>query len=323
MKKLVSILLAAALVLCLSACGSALPAASAGEGGRLRIVTTIFPTYDWVQNILGENPVGAELTLLGGGVDLHSFQPTADDILLIAACDLFIYVGGESDAWVRGVLERDAGRGTTVLNLMELLGGAVREEETVEGMQGEEEEAEDGAEYDEHVWLSLRNAEVIVPQIESALEALDPAHAEQYRANADAYLAQLDSLDRDYAAAVAEAGVSTLLFGDRFPFRYLTEDYGLSYYAAFAGCSAETEASFETVTFLAEKLNELGLRAVLIIEGSDHRLAETIIRSTRTKDQKILILDSMQAAAPDSAQKGVTYLSVMERNLDVLKEALN
>ena len=324
-KKLLCLLLISAM-LCLAGCGGAGAPAPAGDG-RLRIVATIFPEYDWVRAVLGDNPAGAELKLLlDKGVDMHSFQPTADDMLMIAECDLFLYVGGESDGWVPDALENAVNKHMAVIDLMEVLGDAAKEEELAEGMQAEEEEGEDGeeseAEYDEHVWLSLRNAAAIVPEIAAALEALDPANAGAYRANAEAYLEKLDALDKAYAAAAADAPVKTLLFADRFPFRYLTEDYGLNYYAAFAGCSAETEASFETVTFLAKKLDELGLRAVLTIEGSDKRLAETIIGNTRTKDQTILTLNSMQSATPDFAQTGATYLSVMEDNLAVLKEAL-
>lgn len=322
-KRLCALLLAAALLAGLSACGGK-SAKTPEEGGNLKIVATIFPEYDWVKNVLGENPAGAELTmLLDKGVDLHSFQPTADDILTISSCDLFVYVGGTSDAWVRDALENAGNERRIVIDLMETLGEAVRAEELVEGMQGEDEEkSEEEVEYDEHVWLSLRNAGVIVPRIAAALETLDPANAAVYQANAAAYLEQLDALDAEYRAAVAAAPVSTLLFGDRFPFRYLTEDYGLNYYAAFIGCSAETEASFETVTFLAGKVDELGLSAVLTIDGSDGRIAETIVQNTRTKDQRILELDSMQATTAEDVGAGATYLAAMERNLAVLKEAL-
>lgn len=322
-KRLCALLLAAALITGLSACGGK-SAKTPEEGGNLKIVATIFPEYDWVKNVLGENPAGAELTmLLDKGVDLHSFQPTADDILTISSCDLFVYVGGTSDAWVRDALENAGNERRIVIDLMETLGEAVRAEELVEGMQGEdEEESEEETEYDEHVWLSLKNAGAIVPRIAAALETLDPANAAVYQANAAAYLEQLDALDAEYRAAVAAAPVSTLLFGDRFPFRYLTEDYGLNYYAAFIGCSAETEASFETVTFLAGKVDELGLSAVLTIDGSDGRIAETIVQNTRTKDQRILELDSMQATTAEDVRAGATYLAAMERNLAVLKEAL-
>ncbi len=321
MKKFTALLLT--FVLFLSLC----PVSGlAEEAGKIRVVTTIFPIYDWVREIAGDTGNTEITLLLDSGVDLHSFQPSAQDIMNVAACDLFIYVGGESDEWAEDALAEAVNPDMVVISLVEALGENAKAEEIVEGMEAEEEEGEEGeeeeAEIDEHVWLSLRNAAAIVPQIAAALKALDPANAGVYDANAEAYLEKLDALDQAYAAAVADAPVKTLLFADRFPFRYLTEDYGLNYYAAFAGCSAETEASFETVTFLAKKLDELGLRAVLTIEGSDKRLAETIIRNTRTQDQTILTLNSMQSVTPDVPQTGATYLSVMEDNLAVLKEAL-
>ena len=318
MKKALSIFLAAALLLgCLTACGSN-PEPGAD---RLQIVTTIFPEYDWVQNILGDNPANAEVTmLLDSGVDLHSYQPTAADIMKISACDLFIYVGGESDAWVDDALKQTSNPDRQVLNLMETLGDAVKEEEAVEGMQAEE----DGeTEYDEHVWLSLKNAAVLCGVIADRLCAADAAHSDAYAANAAAYIEKLNALDAEYQAAVDAASVRTLLFGDRFPFRYLTDDYGLDYYAAFAGCSAESEASFETVSFLARKVDELSLPAVMTIEGTDRRIAETIIQNTQTKDQKILSLDSMQSTTAKDVQNGADYLAIMRKNLSVLAEALN
>ncbi len=326
MKKALSFILAAVLALtCLSACGSG-GGRPGSDAGRLRIVTTIFPEYDWVRNILGDNPANAELTLLlDSGVDLHSFQPAAADILKISTCDLFIYVGGESDAWVNDALHEATNPDMVVISLLDVLGSAVKEEELVEGMQAEapeDDRAEDEAEYDEHVWLSVRNAETLVERLSEAIQQLDPAHAETYKNNAAAYAQKLDALDAQYRDAVAGARVRTLLFGDRFPFRYLTDDYGLSYYAAFVGCSAETEASFETITFLARKLDELSLPAVMTIEGQDHRIAETIIQNTAAKDQKILTLDSMQATTAKDIANGTTFLSIMEKNLSVLKEAL-
>ena len=325
MKRLISVLAAVLLVLgCLTACGAG-PSRDAAAPDRLRIVTTIFPEYDWVINILGENPADAEVTLLlSNGVDLHSFQPSAKDILSISTCDLFIYVGGESDAWVDDALREAVNRDMVVIGLLDALGDAAKEEEQVEGMQEEadEEDEADEAEYDEHVWLSLRNAAALVQRISEALQGVDAAHAETYRRNAAAYTDKLNVLDAAYRELVADAAVSTLLFGDRFPFRYLTEDYGLSYYAAFSGCSAETEASFETITFLAQKVDALSLHAVMTIDGTDHRIAETIVQNTQTKDQRILTLDSMQSVTANDIRGGTTYLSVMERNLAVLRDAL-
>lgn len=326
MKKALSILFAMLLLLCcFFACGTT--DTTQKETDKIQIVTTIFPIYDWVVSVLGEKSANPEVTmLLDDGVDLHSYQPTAADILKISTCDLFIYVGGESDEWVEDALKEATNSNMVVLNLLDILGDDAKEEEIVEGMQEEEHEHEhedEGPEYDEHVWLSLKNAAVLTESISQAIQKLDPANAEIYRKNTAAYIEKLDALDAQYKSAADSARFKTLLFGDRFPFRYLTDDYGLKYYAAFSGCSAETEASFETISFLAQKMDELSLPAVMTIEKTDHRIAETIVRSTTAKDQKILTLDSMQSVTAKDAAGGATYLSIMENNLSVLKDALN
>lgn len=335
MKKFLSAVVAAFLALgSLTACNSA----GAKGNGKLQIVTTIFPEYDWVMNVLGDKASGADVTmLLDNGVDLHSFQPTAADIMKISSCDLFIYVGGESDEWVEDALKEAVNKDMVVINLMDELGDAVKEEELVEGMQGEDEEEHDHddhdedhehhheegeVEYDEHVWLSLRNAQVLVKSISEALQKIDAGNAEAYKKNTDSYIESLKSLDADYKAVVDAASNKTILFGDRFPFRYMVDDYGLTYYAAFVGCSAESEASFETITFLAKKEDELALPAIFTIEGKDKRIAETISQNTASKDQKILTLDSMQSVSSGDIKNGTTYMSIMESNLSVLKEAL-
>lgn len=316
----------------LGGCGkaesSSISAPSASQSGikPLKIVTTIFPEYDWVREILGDKADHAEVTmLLDNGVDLHSYQPTADDIIKISDCDLFIYVGGESDGWVEDALKEATNKEMQVINLLDVLGEQVKEEEVVEGMEAEEEESEDEnePEYDEHVWLSLKNAETLCNAISDALEEIDPANKDAYATNAASYLEKLAALDGEYQTVVDNAARKTVLFGDRFPFRYLVDDYGLSYYAAFAGCSAETEASFETISFLAQKVDELKLPCVLTIEGAQHKIAETIVQNTAEKNQSILTLDSMQSTTSTDVANGTTYLSVMESNLDVLKQALN
>ncbi len=339
MKRLISILTAAALgVGCLTGCGgsgkpdqqaassAAAENSAAAEDDGIQIVATIFPEYDWTREILGENPAGAEMTmLLDDGVDLHSYQPTAEDILTISTCDLFIYVGGESDAWVEDALKEAANPDMVVINLLDVLGDSAREEETIEGMESAEEhehEEEEGPEYDEHVWLSLRNAALFCGAIRDALVSLDGANQSVYESNTAAYLEKLTALDDRYTGTVACGSFHTLVFGDRFPFRYLTDDYGLDYFAAFNGCSAETEASFETITFLSEKIDELGLSYVLTTENSDQKIAETIVGNTLTGNQKILAMDSMQSVTASDVAGGVTYLSVMEQNLAVLAEAL-
>ncbi len=340
MKKFLSLFIAAIMMVgCLSACSSGNNQAAPGND-KIQIVTTIFPEYDWVMNVLGENPSGADVAmLLDSGVDLHSYQPTADDILKISTCDLFIYVGGESDEWVDDALKEATNQDMVVINLLDVLGDSVKEEEVVEGMQAGEhdhnhEEGEDHdedehahdqeeeVEYDEHVWLSLRNASAFVEVISKSIQTIDPDNADTYKSNSSAYIEKLNALDAEYQAAVDGASCRTLLFGDRFPFRYLVDDYGLDYYAAFVGCSAETEASFETITFLSQKVDELSLQAVMTIEGTDHRIAETIVRNTKSKDQQILTMDSMQSTTAKDVQSGITYLSIMENNLSVLRDAL-
>ena len=503
MKKIITLVLALAMAVSLfTGCGKK-NNAETGESdpNKLSVVTTIFPEYDWVKEILGGKAESTDLTmLLDNGVDLHSYQPTADDIVKISDCDLFIYVGGESDEWVKNVLKNAVNKKMKVINLLEMLGDSVKTEEIVEGMQedghghshdeqlteddirdrslsdfagawkslhpyllngdldkfcqhrAEEDEdssttkdtylekykaswqcdaekisingntitftyadgktvsaeytyagyqpklddegkissvryqfettsadapkyvqfndhghepgeaehfhiyfgndgfdalmsgktnpffvkdalsAEDildelmghdhGEEKDEHVWLSLKNAQTLCVTLADALCAIDPDNKNTYIANAAAYRDKLAALDADYKAAVDGAAHKTVLFGDRFPFRYLVDDYGLRYYAAFAGCSAETEASFETVSFLAKKVDELGLPCVLTIEGAQHRIAETIVQNTAGKNQKVLTMDSMQSTTSKDVASGATYLSVMEKNLSVLKEAL-
>lgn len=322
MKKILAITVASVIAAgSITAC-SAEAATNEVSDEKISIVTTIFPEYDWVMNVLGDNPAGAEVTmLLDDGVDLHSYQPTVDDIMKIADCDLFIYVGGESDEWVEDALAEATNDDMIVINLLDVLGDSVVEEETVEGMEAEEEE--EGPEYDEHVWLSLRNAKVLVESIEEALVTVDPDNESTYSQNADSYEAELTVLDEEYSAVVSQAACDTVLFGDRFPFRYMTDDYGLNYYAAFVGCSAETEASFETITFLANKVDELSLNAVLTIEGADHSIAETIVENTAAQDQQILTLDSMQSVTASDVEEGASYISIMDSNLEVLREALS
>ena len=341
MKKITALLLALfMLVGALAGCGKQ---NDTNQTDKLSIVTTIFPEYDWVREILGEKADNAEITmLLDNGVDLHSYQPTAYDIVKISDCDLFIYVGGESDEWVEDALRNAANRNMKVINLLEVLGDSVKTEEIVEGMQEEEHEHEDAEEHehedahahedaeeheheketDEHVWLSLKNAKMLVRVISKALQELDPDNKDIYAANADAYVKKLSALDADYQAAVDAASNKTILFGDRFPFRYLVDDYGLRYYAAFVGCSAETEAGFETISFLAKRVDEWKLPCVLTIEGAQHKIAETIVRNTTAKNQRVLTMDSMQSTTSKDVKNGTTYLSVMEKNLSVLKEVL-
>lgn len=316
-RKSISLMLAGLMTASMCACS-----ANTSGSGKLNIVTTIFPEYDWVRNIAGDNINNIDLTLLcDNGVDMHSFQPTASDIVKISSCDVFVYVGGESDEWVEDVLKEAVNEKMQVVKLMDVIGESAVEEEIVEGMQAEEDEDEGdgGTEYDEHVWLSLKNAQKCVLAISAAMGAADPYNNKNYYMNSVSYNNTLDELDKKYAEAVNNAGRDTILFADRFPFRYLTDDYNLNYYAAFAGCSAETEASFDTVVFLAGKVDELGLNAIITIDSGDQAIAKTIIENTSSKDQEILVMDSMQSTKTSDNR---SYVEIMESNLEVLEKAL-
>ena len=302
--------------------------------GKIKIVTTIFPEYDWVMNVLGDKKDNANVTLLlDNGIDLHSYQPTPKDIITISSCDLFIYVGGESDEWVDDALKKVTNKDMKVINMMDVLGDAVKEEEVIEGMEEEEHDHdhdegekhnhdEEEVEYDEHIWLSLKNAQTLVSEIGKKLGEIDQENASYYQSNVTGYLNSLKDLDTRYAQAVSGGTKDTLLFADRFPFRYLVDDYDLKYYAAFVGCSAETEASFETIAFLANKVDELGLNVILKIESSDGGIAKTVKEATTNKNQTIMTMDSLQSASTKEYKAGRNYLSVMEQNLTVLKDAI-
>nr|WP_296120738.1 metal ABC transporter substrate-binding protein [uncultured Anaerobutyricum sp.] len=304
---------------------------------KISIVCTTFPQYDWVKNIIGNQEKRFDITLLlDNGVDMHSYQPTIRDIAIAGSGDLFIYVGGESDAWVRDALKEAKNKDLKAINLMDVLGNSVKEEEVVEGMQEgkgflghshkEEEEADDveeEPEYDEHIWLSIRNAKILVKNIAQEIANINAQNAEIYEKNADSYIKKLDHLDKQYAATIKNGKYKAILFGDRFPFRYLADDYQLKYYAAFVGCSAETMAGFETVTFLAQKIDTLHLPDILTIENSDGRIAESIKANTAKKDQDILVMNSLQSITNEQLLEGITYLKVMRENLSVLSKALN
>ena len=283
------------------------------SGNTLTVVATVFPVYDWLRQIAGEGTVELSL-LMDQGLDPHSYQPTPEDIVRIANCNLFVYVGGASDDWVQDVLTKQE---PLSVNLLDLLGEGAKEEVLTEGMQAEEE-----AEYDEHVWLSLRNAAFYCRALAEILGELDPEHRQTFTANAETYTVELDRLDQAYQAAVDSAPGHTLLFGDRFPFRYLTDDYALDAYAAFPGCSAETEASFETILFLSRKVDELALPAVLILENSDGKIARTIVENTETGTARVLRMNSMQSVSASDVENGSTYLGTMGENLRTLRQAL-
>ena len=324
-KRILAAAVSAAMIMGLASCSNA---GSSKKEGKVSIVCTIFPEYDWVRNIT-EGVDGAEITyLLDSGADLHSYQPTAEDILKISECDLFIYAGGESDTWVPDALENKRNDDMKIINMLDVVGDKAKEEEVKEGMQAEEEEhdheegEEEEKEYDEHTWLSVENAKTVCKKIADDLCEADEDNKDKYKSNLESYLKELDALDSDFKAFADSAKQKTLIFGDRFPFRYFTDEYGFDYYAAFVGCSAETEASFETIAFLANKADELGAKTIFTIENSDGKIAQAVIDNTKTKDAKTATLYSLQSVTKEQLDSEHTYISLMRKNLETLKSAL-
>ena len=327
-----------AVTLLLAACGT--KSETEGAAKKISVIAVTYPQYDWLKNVLGERADAVDLKLLiKNGADLHSYQPSAQDIAAIASADMVVYVGGESDEWIEKALAATPKEGRVQINLMEALGDWVKEEEVVEGMQGETKEIaeenhehaerhhhhdeEEEVENDEHIWLSLKNAEILVKALAESIAKLDTAHATEYHMNAALYIAKVSALDAQYRATVESAERKVILVGDRFPFRYLVDDYGLKYYAAFVGCSAESEASFETVAFLANKMDSLSLPAILTIDGGDGKIAQAVLTaSKKSKDAPVLTLNSMQSVTEEQINSGVDYLSMMQDNLEVLKKVL-
>lgn len=351
-----------AVTLLQAACGT--KSETEGAAKKISVIAVTYPQYDWFKNVLGGRANAVDLKLLiKNGADLHSYQPSAQDIATIAGADMVVYVGGESDEWIEKALAATPKEGRIEVNMMKVLGDRVKEEEVVEGMQGEtkdekpalslpkgrktKESAEEHHEHakatepaeatsehhhhdeeeevenDEHIWLSLKNAEILVKALAESIAKLDTAHATEYHMNAALYIAKISALDAQYRATIGNATLKTILFGDRFPFRYLVDDYGIKYYAAFVGCSAESEASFETITFLAGKMDSLELPAIFTIDGSDGKIARAILdASKKSKNAEVLMLNSMQSVKDEQIKAGADYLSIMRDNLEVLKKAI-
>lgn len=352
-KRLLSMLLAGLLGLSLAGCAAGGATGGTDKNDKIQIVTTIFPEYDWVRQVVGKDNDRVEVTLLQkDGTDLHSYQPTVEDMAKISDADMFIYVGGESSEWAKDALKNKTNKNQVAINDMKVLGDRVKDEEVKEGMQeskettneapaaeakgtadgssdsdgssnGVVEKVEETPEQDEHIWLSLKNAETIVQYIGEQLGTLDDQHKKTYEKNADAYIDRLAALDEQYQETVEASKQNTLIVGDRFPFRYLVDDYGIDYYAAFAGCSAETDASFETVVFLAKKLDELMLKDIIVLESSDRKVAQSIQQATNNRNQNIVVLNSMQSITHKDIDAGATYYELMKNNLGVLKTVLN
>lgn len=339
---------------------------------KIKITCMIFPQYDWLRQVIGEENDRYDIELLlDSGAELHSYQPTVEDMAKISSSDFFFYVGGESDSWVTDAIKSAKNPNLKAVSLLEMLKDYAKEEEEIEGAmehrhtdhETEEElekhgksldekakkelekngdtssektkderenqdeiskENDHAKEYDEHLWLSIRNAEVAVDKISEILSKLDIENASTYQENSQAYEQSLQSLDEEYQDMAEHAKRKTILFGDRFPFRYLADDYGLHYYAAFEGCSAETGVSFETIIFLAGKMDEQNLPAIFTLENSNEQLAKAIVENTKGKNQEILTLHSMQSVTKKQIQEdGISYLGLMRENLKVMRKALN
>ncbi len=293
----------------LSACGAG---KIQQESEKISIVCTTFPAFDWAREIIGSENEGFEVELLSKSGDLHSYQPSAWDIAKIHNCDLFVYNGGISDKWTEEIIKENE------VNALRLF-DAVQEELISE--QGEHHHGHE-ADYDEHIWLSLRLAKMSVEAITDAVCELVPENAEGFKKNKIAYNLKLDELDEQYKEAAEMSSDKTVIFADRFPFLYLTEDYGVNAVAAFTGCSADTDASFEVVARLVEKVNEFDKETILVLENSNQSVADTVIKNTEKKTAKIAIMNSCQSIGEYEIRQGASYMEIMTKNLDAFSEAL-
>ncbi|MDR2606242.1 MAG: metal ABC transporter substrate-binding protein [Oscillospiraceae bacterium] len=328
MKKLIALVLMSVLIITLAACkpgtdaNADVPASGTEQADKISVVATIFPPYDFTREVAGDY---AEITmLLPPAAESHSFEPSQQDIIKIQNCDVFIYVGGESDEWVERVLASLDTSNMEIITLMDCVD--VVEEEVVEGMEDEEEEeaeesegGEEEPELDEHVWTSPRNAKLITEKISNVLQSVDAENSAVYAENTAAYLSKLDELDAKFQDVVDNAARKTFVFGDRFPFRYFADAYGLDYYAAFPGCSTETEASAATIAFLIDKVNEEQIPVVFHIELANTKIADAIAEQSGAK---VLELHACHNISKSDFEAGETYLSIMTRNVDALREAL-
>lgn len=308
--KVTSSLLLLVFTLMLLSCGKK-------EDSKLKIVATIYPEYDFVREITKDiDNISIDL-IIESSVDFHSFSPSVDDIISIKNADLLLYIGGESDEWVKDALKDTKNKNMSVLCFLDLLGEKALEEETKEGMDSDEDETE----LDEHIWLSIKNAIFMCEKIKEALINIDSNNSELYENNASLYINKLNELDNKFEDATTNINNRVLLFGDRFPFLYLFKDYNLDYYAAFKGCQAQSEASFETIAFLINKVDELDLKVIYTIEGGNNKIANAIKNGTKKKNQTILTLNSLQSIPTKNGKldKSITYLEVMDSNLESLK----
>ncbi len=308
-RKILSIIMAVFLALSFSFTGCSKK--SAGNKKPVVLCST-FPVYDWARNIIGDSDA-IDLQLLNTkGTDMHSFNPSIQDMARISSADVVFYIGGESEKWLEEILPRSKNENQKAVSMMDLLGRLVLQEKNEGIFEGEEEE---NPGKDEHVWLSLGNASVCCFMMTSYIQALDSENYDKYFQNCKAYRYELEMAFEVIKSALREPPV--LLFADRFPFRYFAEDFGLTCYAAFPGCSAETEASFSTVISLAKVMKENNLSKVYILEKSNPKIAEQIV-STSGCNAEIRVLDSMQGVSAEQISAGATYLGIMEKNLEAL-----
>ncbi len=306
MKQWICLVLCAAMLIC---CGCGAKKVQKDDG-KIKVVATIFPPYDFAREIGGEY---ADVSmLLKPGTESHSYDPTPQDMIRIQECDLFLYVGGESDEWVNELLESGDKKPKKVIALMDCVDTV--QEKLTEGMEGEEEDEED-----EHVWTSPVNADAITRKISEAMCELDTKNAGYFSNNTAAYCRELAALDDAFRKVREEAKRNVLVFGDRFPFRYFADAYDLRYYAAFPGCSSETEPSAATISFLIDKVKEEKIPVVLSIEFSNGKVADTICESTGAKKSTFHSCHNVTQQELDS---GASYVSLMQENLRVLREAL-
>jgi zinc transport system substrate-binding protein len=283
--------------------------------GKINVTTTNFPPYDFVRQIAGDK---VNLTmLLPPGAESHSFEPSPRDIITIQNSDIFIYAGGESDSWIDRILESMNTTNMEILAMIDMVEAV--EEEIVEGMEEDDDEDEEEGAYDEHVWTYPQNAILIVQAITNVLCESDSANAVFFRQNAAAYINELELLDAAFAEVVSDAKRKTIVFADRFPFRYFADAYGLTYFAAFPGCSTETEPSAATVAFLINKVRAEQIPIVFHIELSNERMADTISGETGTKK---LLLHSCHNITKRDFDSGLDYLEIMKTNIKNLREAL-
>ena len=307
MKKLISVLIIIVSIFIISGC-------SLSDNNKKTIIATNFPAYDFAREITKGSDIEVKM-LLKPGSESHDYEPSPKDIISISKASMFIYVGGESDEWVDDLLDSIDTSNIQIVKMLDEVNAVY--EEKVDGMTIEEDEDEE--EYDEHVWTSPRNVIAISRAITDKVHKIDAENWSLYEDNFSSYRIKLEELDQNFKDVVNNSNRKELIFADRFPFRYFVDEYGLSYYAAFPGCSSETEASAKTISFLINKVKEDNIPVILTIEFSNKKIAKTISKETGTK---VLELNSAHNISKEDFENGKTYLDIMNDNLEVLKEAL-